>query len=190
MPTRPAPRLDRDKLVRDHLAFARGIARNLSWDTESGEEAIADAYLGLVQAAQRYDPAKGEFKAHAALRIAGEIRDGMRRRDRLHRRRSRPLGNLEPWALEPLSLQRVFTDADEDLEIQEPAAPTIDACRSLSFRQAVGRLADRDRQIIVLLDFGLNGREIARLLGVDDSRVCQLLRRIRKQLAAETADAA
>ncbi|WP_121173462.1 sigma-70 family RNA polymerase sigma factor [Kushneria sinocarnis] len=46
------------------------------------EDMVQDGYIGLLDACKKYDESGGaSFKNYAYIRIAGEIRDGMRSRD-------------------------------------------------------------------------------------------------------------
>jgi RNA polymerase sigma factor (sigma-70 family) len=47
------------------------------------DDMIADAFLGLVKAAQRYDPARGDFGSYAAKTINGAVIDGLPRSSRI-----------------------------------------------------------------------------------------------------------
>jgi RNA polymerase sigma factor for flagellar operon FliA len=76
-------RLARDQLVLDHLEFVRQVLGKLAarlprgTDTENLESA---GVLGLIEAAQQFDPERGvEFKVYAFSRIRGAIVDELRR---------------------------------------------------------------------------------------------------------------
>lgn len=80
---RTANQTARDELILEHLWLVRHIAGKLSAqlppevDSENLESA---GMLGLVEAAERFDPTRGvDFKAFAALRIRGAIIDELRR---------------------------------------------------------------------------------------------------------------
>jgi RNA polymerase sigma factor (sigma-70 family) len=47
------------------------------------DDMIADSFLGLVKAAQRYDPARGDFGSYAAKAINGAVIDGLPRATRI-----------------------------------------------------------------------------------------------------------
>jgi RNA polymerase sigma factor (sigma-70 family) len=79
-----APAIDRNKLVMDNLGLAKCIAlsrmpRSL-FVTGECEDAIQEAMLGLVQAANRFDPArsKTDFRIYASYRIRGQFQDCLR----------------------------------------------------------------------------------------------------------------
>jgi RNA polymerase sigma factor FliA len=71
----------RDQLIRDHLPLVHRVAGRLraSW-RDSGleiDDLISSGTVGLVQAADRFDPTKGvSFKTYAEIVIEGAIRDG------------------------------------------------------------------------------------------------------------------
>ena len=72
----------RDSLVSEFYQFvqnvARQVARRLGLPNNLHEEIEAAGLLGLVEAAERYDPAQGAFKAYAWLRIRGSIVECLR----------------------------------------------------------------------------------------------------------------
>jgi RNA polymerase sigma factor for flagellar operon FliA len=65
----------------------------------------------------------------------------------------------------------------------EPEPTLLAADRNAAIRTAVGRLSDRERQVLALVHVQeLPGAEIGRLLGVSESRVSQILGGIRNKL--------
>ncbi len=75
----------------------------------------------------------------------------------------------------------------------EPETMVLGADRSAAMRSAVGRLSERERQVLALVHVQeLPGTEIGRLLGVSESRVSQILSGIRGKLKhqLDTYDAA
>jgi RNA polymerase sigma-B factor len=64
-----------DDLVLAHLPLARSVAAHYRNRGEPYEDLLQVAYLGLVKAAQRFDPGTGHrFAAYAAPTITGEVR--------------------------------------------------------------------------------------------------------------------
>jgi RNA polymerase sigma-B factor len=64
-----------DVLITGHLGVARDVARRFRGKGIADEDLEQVAYLGLVKAARRYDPAKGsDFLAYAVPTIRGELR--------------------------------------------------------------------------------------------------------------------
>jgi RNA polymerase sigma-B factor len=69
----------RDDLVREFLPLARRLAMRYRHTSESLEDLTQVAYLGLVLAAERYDPGRGtSFTSFAIPTIAGELRRHIR----------------------------------------------------------------------------------------------------------------
>lgn len=70
------------KLVLDYLPLANSIARKYSLNCPrcvSFDEIKSAAYMGLVDAANKFDPSRNvKFGAYARFRIAGEIKDHLK----------------------------------------------------------------------------------------------------------------
>ncbi len=65
----------RDAVIREHMGYARGIARRYGRRGGPAEDLVQVAYLGLVKAVDRFDPDRGVgFLAYATPTIVGEIR--------------------------------------------------------------------------------------------------------------------
>lgn len=78
-PSRPRSRDEVDALVLAHLGVAESIARRHSAGSKDWSDLRQVAYMGLVKAAQRFDPVKGEqFVSFAVPTIAGELKRYLR----------------------------------------------------------------------------------------------------------------
>jgi RNA polymerase sigma-B factor len=65
----------RNQVVEDHRWLAVAVARTLLVGTEPLDDLVQVAWLGLLKAAERFDPAFGvEFKTYAAVTARGELR--------------------------------------------------------------------------------------------------------------------
>jgi RNA polymerase sigma-B factor len=68
-------RTDQRDLVLDHMHLARRLARRYSSGGRGAEDLTQVAYLGLVKAAGRFDPARGmPFSSFAIPTILGELK--------------------------------------------------------------------------------------------------------------------
>jgi RNA polymerase sigma-B factor len=77
---RDAPQV-KEELLRRHMDFAKGIALKFSSGPEQVDDLIQVAYLGLVQALERFDPDRGiPFQAFASPTINGELKRHFRDR--------------------------------------------------------------------------------------------------------------
>ena len=82
-------RRQRDRLIEDHVGMAKRISMRMvrGGGRVDRDDAIAAAMLGLTEAADRFDPTRGEpFVAFAEKRIRGAVLDELRRGDFLPRR--------------------------------------------------------------------------------------------------------
>jgi RNA polymerase sigma-B factor len=65
----------RNQVVEDHRWLAVAVARTLCTGSEPLEDLVQVACVGLLKAAERFDPAFGvEFKSYAAVTARGELR--------------------------------------------------------------------------------------------------------------------
>lgn len=74
---------ERDKLITEYQRYVHGIVgqliRSLGLPADHSDEYVSAGYLGLVEAAERFNSASGaEFKTFAFLRIRGAIIDAIR----------------------------------------------------------------------------------------------------------------
>lgn len=80
---RTASQISRDELIVGHMWLVRHIAGKMAVQLPSEVDADnleSAGMLGLVEAAERFDPTRGvDFKAYAGLRIRGSIIDELRR---------------------------------------------------------------------------------------------------------------
>lgn len=213
------------RMIEEHLPLVKHIvfqvAVHFPRHVEREELARAGA-LGLVEAARRYDEARGvPFERFAAQRIRGAILDAVRAADwaprsvrvlarkletveqRLATRLGRvptldemaealDLSRAELTRLQDrmfrsvvLALEHEVGDvAEEDLTLVDVLTDqrTVEPCQELETRElhsylrdAISLLPERHRLVVVgyFLD-GRSSQELARFLGVTESRVSQL----------------
>ena len=208
--------VDRDRLIAEHMPMARRIALRVARRVPGGvgeDDLVAAAYLGLTQAADRYDTSRSEpFVAFAESRIRGAVYDELRKHDVLSRRarsrakkvRSTMMSLQHELKREPedeevaAALGTSLADYQENLEslvhisvvglgetepaaAESPSAPESPAS-VLEHKQLTSRvqkglrsLPERDGLLLSLYyNDELTYREIGEVLGVSESRVCQL----------------
>lgn len=137
--------------------LARQVGRRFGEFIEL-DDLLAYGREGLLDAARRFDPARGvPFRAYANFRVRGAIIDGVRTMARLPRRVHERLGALA-------ALARVSEGAIEDLQVAPPpGAQPVDAeraltdhLRSMATAMAMGLLAptarDDDGEPIPIVD--------------------------------------
>jgi len=205
---------DRHALIHGHLDLAKRIARKVARRVPRSvrcDDLESAAMLGLTEAANRYDPTRGEpFCAYASKRVRGAILDELRRNDLLTRRGregarrladatraveakvGRPATTDEIAGAMGLSLEEV---AQQRARLQNPAmVPIEDAThvpcagpeaspdeqyvlreRKRSITRALESLPKRELMVLSMYyQDGLTLKEIGQILGVSESRICQL----------------
>jgi RNA polymerase sigma-B factor len=71
----------REELLRRHMDFAKGMALKFRTGPDNVDDLIQVAYLGLLNAIQRFDPSRGiPFQAFASPTINGELKRHFRDR--------------------------------------------------------------------------------------------------------------
>ncbi len=117
-------RNQRDQIIEDHTAFVRRVVgktvRVLSLPTKNLDEYISAGYLGLVEAADRYNLTQGvAFKSYAYLRIRGAVIDHIRAHSDLRGaayRRARALRSIESLEQRHIAKLSETADSTEKLE--------------------------------------------------------------------------
>jgi len=89
------------KLIEDHCEMASVMAKSLAKQKrifgDDRQELISAAFVGLCEAAHRYDPERGaSFKTFASIRIKGAMLDQARTRNGLSRGHYKQLGQENP----------------------------------------------------------------------------------------------
>jgi len=233
---------ERDRLVMAHLPLVKVLAQRLSQRLPSQvefSELVSVGVLGLIEAANRYEPAlKVPFEAFARRRVHGAMLDSLRgldwaprslrrlRRDvdgtlaRLRAELGRePLESeiatamqvspaeleksleqlrvLEAATLRPLDAPGPDGESLLEVAIDPGEGPAVQFERGELRRRlatAILGLPERERKILSLsYEHELTLAEISRVLGVSESRVCQLrslaVSRLRTALADKSREA-
>ena len=229
--TTSKPTAERNRLIAEFAPMARRVALRVARRTPAwiaSEDLVSAAMVGLAEAAERYDAARGEpFVAFATKRVRGAVLDELRRGDPLSRsarRSARQLGetmralehrlgrapedeevaaqlgvSVEEYQDDLAMLTQISTvglevvDGAGAVGIDQPDAPS--PARQLEQAQNVvllGRalktLGERDAQLLSLYyNEEFTYAEIGELLGITESRVCQLHGRALARLRAAVA---
>ena len=89
------PTFDRDLLIEQYTSYVHALAAKILQKLPPGaelQELIASGYLGLVEAAEKYDPTRGvSFSTFSYYRIRGAIFDALRKSGRYPRTEAREL---------------------------------------------------------------------------------------------------
>ena len=161
----------REAMIMQHLTTVRAIAAKLSQRLPRCvpvEDLVSAGTLGLIAATDRFDPSRGlAFATYARHRVLGAMLDFLRDEDPL----SRTARKTEPAAI-PVTIsldQLTFEPAVHRQPRVEDRIDIANARKCLSARENI--------VVTMIYDHDRPAREIARLLGVNESRVSQIRHR-------------
>lgn len=169
--------MHRDDLIRVHIPIAKRIARRLARSLRGDYDEFASAaFLGLVEAATRYDPAKNDnFERWADTRIRGAVYDYLRLQSRLPKD-ERAKRKEDPARVRTGPVFHTF-QVDEDA-LEHVPGPTTDPIETLARQDVHGLLEQipvHHQRVMHMYYFdGLSDPQIGALIGRTGSRVCQI----------------
>ncbi len=176
-------RRNRDTRVLRHLPLVRYVVRRLRPTSSPLEvdDLVSAGTIGLIEAADRYDPKRGvPFASFAYFRIRGAVIEEISILGVGTLTTSRAACSLEA----PISDETGFTLMDVTVD---PSASEPQCSAELSeLLTAIGDLPDRDRQILALSVAGHSGNDIADRYGCSPSLVSRILVDTRFRLEHET----
>ena len=120
---------EQEDLVLQYAPLVRRVARSLPLEIPGlleYEDAVGYGTCGLIEAVQRYDPAKGNFHAYAVQRIRGAMIDAFRRMDRLSRTMRHKAREVQRAQHE---LEGLLNRTPTEQEIANHLGITIEQCR-------------------------------------------------------------
>ena len=208
---------ERPRFLESYLNVVRAVAQQIAARLPASveiEDLIHDGILGLLDATEKFDPARAtRFSTYAETRVRGAILDGLRQKDwrpRSVRRGRRELDETvthlataygRPATEEEIAASMgISLVAYRDLLVETSAGPLLSLEElphgsdpsvtaegllphgALERRQMIEVLAEqvhllpeRERRVMELYYHeGLNMKEVGAVLGVTESRVCQL----------------
>lgn len=202
----------REALILRYLPLVNRIAARILMtlpSTVKEEDLTSYGILGLIDAIDRFDPTRGvKFEAYASKRIRGAMMDSLRELDwvpRSIRSRMRKfqegLASGESAGYDPA--RGTLLSLDEFLAIDEqggvvhvfdvvanPESPDPQATLEAEelkeiLAQAIDELPERERLVVSLYYYDeLSAKEIAKVLGVSQSRVSQIHSRAMERIHA------
>jgi RNA polymerase sigma factor for flagellar operon FliA len=132
-PTAATDLVARNRLVEAHMhlvsEIARGIAKTSAGRGPEREDLSADGVVGLLQAAQSFEPERGfPFEAYSRWRIEGAIRDGIRKYHWIERRTYKELRSAQDESDGDHYSVRIGRSGGALLEIAEVDETQRNAC--------------------------------------------------------------
>jgi RNA polymerase sigma-B factor len=170
----------REQLIERHLPLVRALARRFAGRGEQIEDLVQVGSIGLINAVDRFDPARGDdLVAYAVPTIVGEIRRYLRDRASPVRLPRVEQGRGKVVVALPLT-EELRDDDGANLEIGERRVLLLAGMQALDVRE---------RRILHLRYFGdLSQSGIAAELGLSQTHVSRLLRcsleKLRLQIGA------
>lgn len=183
---------EQETLVTDGIPLVRTVAGRMKcWMPKriDMEELIGAGSIGLVKAALKFDPTKGvPFAIYARLRIRGEILDDLRRRSPI-KRKARARGVAEPHIV---SIEEPISGGREQIKdtLSETCPGPAQLAESNDHRDHIVSLfKGRDRRIFELLYVnGFTQKTVGEILGVSESRICQINAQMRAMVRQHAPD--
>ena len=180
----------KDDLIHEFVDFSRAVAFQMSQKLPiDPEDAMAQGYLGLVEAADkfdlsRYDPnhpnassIQTNFKSFAYLRIRGAIVDYCRSTSFVKRR---GMEKGIKFSFSSLDVNRSDSDGNLSPMLELPVFDSPE--ERIDFIESLKCLDHREKVILVGIMAGFSGRELSERLGITQTRVAQLGQRARAKL--------
>lgn len=182
-----------DALILAYRPLVAAVVRRLRLPrmaTLDDDDLVSLGTVGLVEAARRYDPTRGSFAAFATPRIRGAILDAVREASGTppYRRSNRP-GTVPAQT----SLHSPVPHQDDELAlidiVADPhAAGAFDEAEwrvLAAHERLLASLTPRERTVLDrLYRDGCRAVQVARALGVSESRIAQIHARALARLRA------
>jgi RNA polymerase sigma-B factor len=215
--TSETPRRSIDELVAAFQPLAHRLARRYSTGSSVDADLMQVANLGLVLAAQRYDPELGTFQAFALSTVSGELKKHLRDHGWLVRvPRSiqehsldvdKALVMLEQRLGGSPSVEQLAEETGLDTESvlvalrarevrfsnpmpdAEPPARIVDLEEGVLVREALSRLPAGDSELLHMIQIEeLTQREVAARLGVSQTSIHRRLNNAHRRLRQILSD--
>ena len=171
---------DRDKLVTDNLRLVYHLFNKLKQTAivvDNKEDIISEGTVGLVKAANTYDPTKGvRFSTYASRCINNEMLMYIRR--------------INKRTANEVSLYKVVARDEEGnnisyADILPTDTNTEDCIAEVAMDDFMAQQKDIDREIVAALRQGHTQKEVAAMVGLQQPtvsrRICKLKKKFRKE---------
>ncbi len=164
---------ERNKLVTDNMGLATHFASRFQASKMEFDDMVQEAYLGLIDAAERYDPARGtKFSTYARWHILKRIMDAVHNRNEIVRTPRRRPSHL-CGSLENIGAESWMVDDQPSAVDQMAHDEMVD-----EVRRVIKDLPAREA-IVIRLRHGVNTEKltlarVGDILGVTPERVRQI----------------
>jgi RNA polymerase sigma factor (sigma-70 family) len=178
--------MNNEALVTENLDLPAGLARTvfrLFPAAVEVEDLVGAGQVALVEAAQRYEPARGDFRAYASVRVRGAMLDAVRSSNVVGRRAYAKGVRVSVRSLGA----PIKEDGEGTLEevIPDPRPSVEEIVEQRAQLAEILALPDREREVVLRAASGEQQAEIADSLSVSPSRVGQITARATERLGAD-----
>jgi len=174
----------RDQILGQYMPYANKISRYLYGklpDNITFDEIQSYAFTGLLEAIERYDPARNDsFEGYAAKRIKGAVYDELRHFDFVPRW-AKENRFIEMQSIEEIrDAEMISSDSSQsytDQNMQQPDfAPDVD--EKIFIAELLKKLSKFERKVIYLYYWqGLTMKEIGQSVGYTEGGISIVLKR-------------
>ena len=183
---RAVQRTAANDVIAQHADLVRRIAHHLAARLPASveiDDLIQAGMIGLLEASRSYDAEQGaSFETYASIRIRGSMIDEIRRGDWVPRsvhRRARQAAATVREIEQRTGLESHIDDHGEPNTTRTGGPSPQQHLERSEFRQqlvkAIGQLPEREQLVLSMYyEQELNLKEIGAVLGVSESRVCQI----------------
>jgi len=179
---------ERNEMVEENMGLATHFAKRFTASKMEFDDLLQEAYLGLIDAADKFDPKRGiKFSTYARWHILKRAMQAIHNTNEIvrtpRRRPSHICVRLKPEHEESLT----YEDPDVGAQIDEDEM--VEAVRA-----QIKHLPSREG-IVIRLRYGINTeamtlRDVGRILGVTPERVRQIQNDAEEKLRALLAESA
>ena len=171
----------RDKLILDNQRLVYYLYEQLSKTDivkSNKDDIVSEGMLGLIKAADTFDETKGyQFCTYAGLCIRNAMLMYIRKLNK-------------HWNKEISLYASVGEDSDgnqicyADI-IRSDAKDFFDSYNKVLVKERIDKLSEKDKEIIHAFLWGYKQKEIAAMMGVQQSSISRRIKRIKKKLKSE-----
>jgi RNA polymerase sigma factor for flagellar operon FliA len=177
-------RTTRDATILQYIGHVHALAKRLQFRVPpcvTFDDLVGAGTIGLIQAVDRFEPSRGlQFGTYARHRIWGAMLDFLRGEDPLSRTERRRIREAETASTTPGTFPATISlEQPPAHELRTASAqagcPESHLADRAALKQARQCLSARENRVISLLfELDWKNRDVARELGVNESRVSQI----------------
>ena len=171
----------RDKLILDNQRLVYYLYEQLSKTDivkSNKDDIVSEGMLGLIKAADTFDETKGyQFSTYAGLCIRNAMLMYIRK---LNKHWHKEISLYTPIGEDSEGNQLCYADV-----IQSDGEDFGEGNNRILLRESIGKLPERDKEIIQAFLSGYKQKEIAAMMGVQQSSISRRIKRIKRKLKSE-----